>query len=117
MRPYVKNGTPIHGPSPCDTCEHAMTVKGYRESQEVVICEWTRPELRVVFPVRECSRYLDRASESLYELKKIAWDIRPRGSKQATGFVVTAAPLITEPAEDDVEIILDKLNDEPKFQN
>jgi hypothetical protein len=116
MRPYVKNGTPIHGPSLCDTCENAMTVKGYRESQEVVICEWAYPRLRVMFPVRDCSRYMNRTREDLEEMKKIAWDIKPRGSKQTTGFVAVP-PANRESAEDDLEIVLDKFNDEPKFQN
>ena len=107
MRPYVKNGTPIHGPSLCDSCENAMTVKGYRESQEVVICEYAYPRLRVVFPVRECSRFMDRTREDLEEMKKIAWNVAPKSYKRTAGFVVApATPGVTEP--DDIEIVLDK---------
>jgi hypothetical protein len=33
----VKNGTPMHGPSLCETCERAHIVRGYRESELLVV--------------------------------------------------------------------------------
>jgi hypothetical protein len=41
MSVNVKNGTPTHGPSLCDTCSRSLVVKGYRQSEHVVICQAT----------------------------------------------------------------------------
>jgi len=41
---HIKNGTPLHGESLCATCMHAHTVKGYSESEEMVVCQATYPE-------------------------------------------------------------------------
>jgi len=63
MDVYVKNGTPLNGPSLCETCTQALIVRGYRESDEVVVCQATYPERRVKFPVRECSRFIDKTRQ------------------------------------------------------
>ncbi len=34
---HVKNGTPMHGPSLCETCVRLMS-KGFRESEILVVC-------------------------------------------------------------------------------
>jgi hypothetical protein len=83
----VKGGTPVYGPSLCDTCERALTVKGYRENERVVVCQAMWPEREVKFPVQECSSYTSKGRESLYEMKKIAWMLQPRGPKRQAGFV------------------------------
>jgi hypothetical protein len=110
MTGYVKNGTPIYGPSLCNNCSNAMIVKGYRESQEVVICDDSYPAIRVTFAVRECSRHRDTTRRDLEAMEEVAWAITPRGPKRAAGFVVL-------PAEDgaigsrEIEIVLDNKND------
>jgi hypothetical protein len=111
MGGYVKNGTPIHGPSLCAACQNAILVRGYRESQEIVVCDATYPAMRVEFAVRECSRHRDTTRQDLKAMEEIAWAIRPRGPKRAAGFVVS-------PVEDgatgprEIEIVLDNEDDE-----
>jgi hypothetical protein len=83
----VKNGTPMHGPSLCETCVRAHIAKGYRESEVLVICGYTSPEHRVTFSVSDCSSYVDKNRQTLYEMGKIAWTVAPRGPKRAAGFV------------------------------
>lgn len=100
----VKNGTPLHGPSLCETCSNAHVARGYRESEAVVVCTAIMPSYRVTFPVRDCSGYIDRTRENLYELRKIAWDLLPRGGKRSAGFV---SPDERHDAENDIELILD----------
>ncbi len=108
MGTYVKNGTPVEGPSLCQSCEHAMVVKGFRVSQEIVMCEANYPVLRVTFPVRDCSRYLDRNREVLYEMKKIAHVLKNAQPGRTPGF--TAAPYV-EATGREVELVLDEENE------
>jgi hypothetical protein len=108
MGVYVKNGTPLYGPSLCETCENAMTVKGYRESHSVVMCEAIYPVRQITFEVRECSRYLDRARQDLREVEKIAWTLAPQGSKRTAGFLVPS--ITSEGRNQEIEIVLDDAN-------
>jgi hypothetical protein len=87
MGVHVKNGTPLDGQSLCETCTHACINRGYRESEEVVVCQVTTPERRIRFRVRECTRYINNVSQTLYEMKKIAWVIAPKGSNRHAGFL------------------------------
>jgi hypothetical protein len=103
MRAHVKNGTPLHGPPLCETCVYAHIARGFRESEELVQCAAHEPVHRVPFRVRECSGYLDKTRESLYEMKQIAWLLAPRGPKRAAGFLARPEP---ETAESEVELIL-----------
>jgi hypothetical protein len=87
MRVRVKNGTPIFGASLCESCTQALIVKGYRESEEIVVCEATYPRWRVTFPVRECSSHRHKNRQDLEEMEKIAWVLPARGSNRRAGFV------------------------------
>lgn len=102
MRTRVKNGTPLYGPPLCDTCVYAHIARGFRESEECVVCAAHEPVHRVPFRVRECSGYLDKTRESLYEMKQIAWLLAPRGPKRAAGFIARGP----ECADPEVELIL-----------
>lgn len=111
MTGHVKNGTPMHGPSLCATCENAMLVRGYRESQEVVVCDASYPALRVTFAVRECSRHRDTTRRDLKAMEEVAWAITPRGPKRAAGFGVA---LVSDGAAvpGEIEIVLERQNEE-----
>ena len=100
---HVKKGTPLHGESLCTTCTHAHIAKGYRESEEVVVCQATSPELRISFRVRECSRYTETRRQTLYEMEKIAWVLQSRGPKRKAGFL---SPKERLESEDEIELIL-----------
>ena len=34
----VNNGTPMHGPSLCESCMNAHILRGFSESEEEVVC-------------------------------------------------------------------------------
>jgi hypothetical protein len=70
MTVKVKNGTPVYGPSLCETCERALIVKGYRESEQVVVCQAAWPEMQLKFPVRECSRYASQGGSTCVTWRK-----------------------------------------------
>jgi hypothetical protein len=104
MSVYIKNGTPLHGPSLCDTCVHAHIVRGYRETEQMAVCTYVTPMVRMTFPVRECSSHIDKTREPLYEMKKVAWELQPRGSKRQAGFVASGSEGSETP--DEIELIL-----------
>jgi len=100
----VKNGTPLHGPSLCETCVSAFIARGYRESEQVIICQQTYPERQVKFPVRSCSGYVEVKRQTLKQMEEIAWQLQPRGSKRQAGFV---SPQSQENGDNEIELILD----------
>ena len=87
MSVHVKNGTPLHGPSLCETCSNAHIEKGYGATEVLVLCDALYRDHRVLFPVRECSHYLDRNRQNLKAMEDIAWILDPGGTKRQAGFV------------------------------
>ena len=83
----MKNGTPLYGDSLCESCTKAHIERGFRESEERVFCEATYYTHRVLFPVRECSGYVEKKRQTLDQMEEIAWVLTPRGSKRRAGFV------------------------------
>jgi hypothetical protein len=100
----IKNGTPLHGPSLCETCTNAHIEKGYRESEQRTLCRANYPMHRVLFPMRECTGYIDKTRQGLTAMENIAWILVPRGPKRKAGFV-HASDLANEDAE--IELTLD----------
>jgi len=103
MNINVKNGTPLHGPSLCQSCSNAHIERGYSLSEEAVFCTANYPVHRVRFSVRECSGYLDKNRHDVEAMEKIAWVIEPRGGKRIAGFVRANE---TAKDEDEIELIL-----------
>lgn len=101
----VKNGTPMHGQSLCDTCTNAHIAKGYRASEKLVMCGAHEPARSVQFSVRECTDYRDRTRQSLWEMEKIAWVLAPQGYKRKAGFT---APSEARNGDGEIELILNK---------
>ena len=84
---HVKNGTPMHGPSLCETCVLAHIESGFRESEVLVVCVARSPAHRVHFPIRECSVYRRQDAPGLTRWREIALIITPRDPKCTAGFV------------------------------
>jgi len=101
----IENGTPIHGQPLCEACVHAHIVKGFRESDVMVVCQASYPERLVPFHVRECSRFIEVKRQTLKQMEEIAWVLDPRGSKRRAGFV-PAGELDKE--QEAIELILDQ---------
>ncbi len=84
---HVKNGTPMHGPSLCESCSRGHIARGYRATEVVVICDALYRDHLVPFPIRECTHYLDKNRRDLEEMEEIAWILETGGTKRKTGFV------------------------------
>ncbi len=101
----IKNGTPMHGESLCQTCVHALIAHGYRESEEQVICQMCYPERLVPFRVRECTGYTQVKRQTLKQMEDIAWVLDTKGCRRRAGFV---APTELQKDDESIEIILNE---------
>lgn len=73
----VYGGTPRGNESRCDTCLYVRLIRGYADSQRIVICDRYLEPIRISFKVYECSDYVNRNLPDVEELEKIAWELRP----------------------------------------
>ena len=101
---HVKNGTPLHGPSLCESCMHAHILSGFSESEEQVICCFTYPNHRVEFRVHRCNDHSEMKRQTLKQMEDMAWVLMTRGGRRVTGFVRPS----DQPEEHQIEIELDK---------
>jgi hypothetical protein len=93
----VKNGTPVGNTHLCRNCSWAQFMTGYRDSDLLVICTNTSPNIVLPFTVYECSNFSDKHKPDWELMKKLAINIQPlRVSKKTRGFSVPAA---TAPAK------------------
>ena len=106
MRPNIRNGTPQTREPLCETCAHAHIERGYRESEETVMCQLTYPSHRVEFPIRACSGYTETKRQTLTQMEKMAWVLDPKGYTRKLGFVSPEAR--SEP--ESIELILSREN-------
>jgi hypothetical protein len=98
----VYGGTPQGNESRCDTCLYVRLIKGYAESERIVICDRYFEPIRITFKVYECSDYANRNLPDVDEMEKIAWELRPneRPGRKA-GFISPQEKLLL--AQEDEE--------------
>ena len=99
----VYGGTPVGDESRCDTCSHASIIQGYAESERIVLCGAVEPALCVPFKVAECSSYQDKRLPCYWQMEKIAWDLRSKGTAKPAGFVAVSPPDKTQEQEEEEE--------------
>lgn len=89
MRAQVYNGTgPQSGISLCDTCRHAVTIRGRAYHEEIVRCHAEPMHVvAVTFKVATCTSYDDQRYPSYMQLLPQAWIFQPGGRKRRAGFV------------------------------
>jgi len=102
----IKNGTPVGSEHLCERCSWSQYMTGYRESDRLVICNKTNPNITVPFVVLECTGFDDKFRPDWNQMQKLAIDIQPvRVSSRTAGFstLVEGRP-VTMPAEDEEEL-------------
>jgi hypothetical protein len=99
----VKNGTPVGGTHLCKSCSWGQFVIGYRESDLMVICTNTNPNIIVPFTVYECSGYNDKHKPTYEQMKKLAVDFQPLRISKTKGFcaVETVHPVRQDDEDED----------------
>ena len=102
---YVKNGTPVGNTHLCKSCSFGQFMTGYRESDLLVICTNTSPNIAVPFTVCDCSEFSDKFRPGWEQMEKLALDVQPtRISTRTAGFnAVTTVQPIRRTDEDEDE--------------
>jgi hypothetical protein len=85
----VKGGTPLHGESLCKTCQWAHMIRGYRESQEIIICTYVDPNRDLMFAVSECSHFRSSITPTPKQMEDIALIIPTGRTRKPAGFAGT----------------------------
>ncbi len=101
----VKNGTPVGNTNLCRSCMMGQCITGYRESDLLVICNNTSPNIVVPFTVYECSEYSDKHKPTWEQMNKLAIDFQPLRISRTAGFSITGrrGAVRKSGAEDDGE--------------
>lgn len=95
----VKNGTPMGNAHLCLRCSWAQAMTGYRESDRLVVCNKTSPDMVVPFVMLDCTGFDDKHRPDWDQMEKLAIKVPVRPvSARTKGFAtVTKA----RPAADD----------------
>jgi hypothetical protein len=94
---YVKNGTPVSAQSRCMSCSFAHIMRGFRESEEIVYCDYGSPMILVPFSVRDCTNHADKNRPSWEQMENLAIEVRPNPSFRSIGFGKREMDLDAEP--------------------
>jgi hypothetical protein len=74
------------GESLCRTCQWVHMLRGFRESEEVLICQFVYPNRAVPFAVRECNDYRSSITPSPKQMEEIALIIPTAPPRKPAGF-------------------------------
>jgi len=103
----VKDGTPMGNEHLCSRCTWNQCMTGYRESDRLVICTNTNPNMVIPFTVMECTGFSDKHRPDWEQMEKLAIHVgSARVSRRTAGFssAVEARPLaVPEVADDEDE--------------
>lgn len=102
----VKNGTPVGHEHLCRRCTWGQCMTGYRESDFIVICTNTNPNIKVPFAVMDCTEFSDKHRPSYKQMEDLAIEVAPtRISSRTAGFstVTTVQPIRGVPDNDEDE--------------
>jgi hypothetical protein len=70
----------------CRTCSWAQIMSGYRESEMVVVCKNTYPNVAVPFTVRECTGFNDKNRPNWKQMQSLAINVAPVRISKRVGF-------------------------------
>jgi hypothetical protein len=99
----VYGGTPVGNESRCETCTNSRSIRGYADSERIMICDRFYPAMIVPFKVAECNDYEDRRLPDFEQLEKIALDISVERGRKVKGFAVVKNTSSEDQDEDAVE--------------
>jgi hypothetical protein len=98
----VKDGTSVGNLHLCKSCSWGQVIAGYRESDLLVICMNTSPNIAVPFTVFDCSEFSDKRKPTWDEMEKLAIAVDPvRVSAKTRGFHAVTKIQPTRDSDDD----------------
>ena len=98
----VKNGKPVGNAHLCKSCSYGQVVAGYRDSDSLVICMNTSPNIVVPFTVFDCSEFSDKFRPTWEQMSKLAIEVDPvRVSAKTRGFGTVTTIRVEEEEEDE----------------
>ncbi len=86
MTTKIKWALPPEGETLCRTCRHAHIQRGFRESEEVILCGFGTPLRAVPFKVAECTDFADRCVPERWEMERMALLINVPRARKPAGF-------------------------------
>ena len=99
----IKNGTPVGSNHLCRSCDWGQVMTGYRESDLMVVCTNTNPNIVVPFTMLECTEFSDKHKPNWEQMEKLAIEIQPvRVSTRTRGFNI-ASPIEPHRESEDEE--------------
>ena len=104
MTTKIKGALPPEGETLCRSCRYAHIQRGFRESEESILCCFFAPPVRAVsFEVAECSDFADRTAPTRWEMERMALTINVPRARKPTGFRTAAgfAPEEQDEAEEE----------------
>jgi hypothetical protein len=99
----VYGGTPVGQESRCDSCVYSRIIRGYSESEKITLCDRIFEPIRIPFPVRDCSDYLDKRLPCVEDLEDIAWVLRSKSAGKTAGFIPITALTDAQEEIDDAQ--------------
>ena len=82
----IKWALPPEGETLCRTCRHAHIQRGFRESEETILCGYSTPLRALAFKVAECTDYADRCVPERWEMERMALLINVPQARKPAGF-------------------------------
>ena len=103
----VKGGTPQHGESLCKICQWVHMIRGYRESQEIIVCTYVDPNREVTFAVCECSHFRSSITPSPQQMEDIALIIPTQPARKPAGFAGIGFGAAEEVSQEELTLVED----------
>lgn len=96
----IKWALPQEGEPLCRTCRHAHIQRGFRESEEAILCGFASPLRTIPFKVAECSDYSNRTVPERWEMERMALLLNVPRARKPAGFCGKGAEAAGEEEKD-----------------
>ena len=96
----IKNGTPVGSASVCESCCFAQIMRGFRESELLVYCNYPTPSIVVPFKLTDCTNHYDKNRPTWKQMEDLAIEIKRSNSMKPAGFNLVTIPSIDDDEEE-----------------
>lgn len=86
MELKIKWALPPEGEPLCRTCRYAHIQRGFRESEEIILCGFGTPLRAIPFKVAQCTDFADRTVPERWEMERMALLVNVPRARKTVGF-------------------------------